>query len=63
VGSAIGGLVRRWEMDQRSIRHAVAVAMTRAAPLGRGVAGDATTAVPAGGTIPMGTLFAIPGDV
>jgi hypothetical protein len=26
-GSAIGGLVRRWEMDQRSIRHAVAVAM------------------------------------
>jgi hypothetical protein len=64
-GSAIGGLVRRWELDRGEVRHAVAVALDpsqlREGPVWPANADDGD--YPEGGTIPMGTLFAIPPEV
>jgi hypothetical protein len=64
-GSAIGGLVRRWELDAGSIRHAVAIALDpsqlRTGPVWPANADDGE--YPPGGTIPMGTLFVLPPEV
>jgi hypothetical protein len=64
-GSAIGGLVRRWELDAGEIRHAVAISLDPSqltvGPVWPASADDGE--YPAGGTVPMGTLLAIPGDV
>ena len=61
-GSAIGGLVRRWELDAGEIRHAVAIALDPSqlvvGPVWPANADD--DEYPPGGTVPMGTLFTIP---
>lgn len=61
-GSAIGGLVRRWELDAGVIRHAVAIALDPSqlvvGPVWPANADDGE--YPPGGTVPMGTLFTIP---
>lgn len=66
-GSAIGGLIRAWELNAGQIRHALALGIT-AGQLGRGpiwpaTLEDADASSSYSGTIPMGTLVALPPDV
>jgi hypothetical protein len=66
-GSAIGGLIRSWELDSGAIRHALALSLS-ADQLGRGPVWPATredgnAASSYTGNVPMGTLAAIPGSV
>jgi hypothetical protein len=66
-GSAIGGLIRTWELQEGTLRHALALAID-ADQLGLGPVWPATTqdgdaARTYAGNIPMGTLAAIPPSV
>jgi hypothetical protein len=66
-GSAIGGLLRSWELQQGAVRHALALAID-ADQLGRGpvwpaTAEDGNAASSYSGNVPMGTLAAIPASV
>jgi hypothetical protein len=66
-GSAIGGLIRTWELQQGTIGHALAIAITNS-QLKRGPVWPATTedgdaASTYAGQVPMGTLAAIPSSV
>jgi hypothetical protein len=66
-GSAIGGLLRTWELEAGSIRHALALAID-ADQLGTGpvwpaTAQDGDAARSYSGNVPMGTLAAIPPSV
>ncbi len=66
-GSALGGLIRTWEMEQRSIRHALAIALTgpqlRRGPLWPADEEDAVAPQTYTGQIPIGTLLAIPAGI
>jgi hypothetical protein len=66
-GSAIGGLIRSWELEEGTIRHALALALD-ADQLGRGpvwpaTAEDGDAARSYTGDVPMGTLAAIPPSI
>jgi hypothetical protein len=65
-GSAIGGLIRTWELDAGSIRHAIALGITgdqlKSGPVWPATAQDGNASGYHGGT-PMGTLAAIPPSV
>jgi hypothetical protein len=66
-GSAIGGLIRVWEVDAGRIRHVLALGLTDQ-QLGQGPVWPATSedgdaGGRYGGPIPMGTLVALPPDV
>ncbi|MCU1373656.1 MAG: hypothetical protein JWO68_942 [Actinomycetia bacterium] len=66
-GSAIGGLIRTWELDQGAIGHAIAIAID-GDQLGQGpvwpaTAEDGDAATSYTGNVPMGTLAAIPPSV
>ena len=65
-GSAIGGLIRTWEIKAGAIRHAVAVALTTT-QLKKGWVWPATQEDSASSTyagqVPMGSLMAIPPSV
>lgn len=66
-GSALGGLIRTWEMEQRSIRHALAIALTgsqlRRGPVWPADEEDAAAPQTYSGQIPIGTLLAIPSGI
>lgn len=66
-GSALGGLVRLWELEGGTIPHALAVALTggqlRQGPTWPATAEDANSSDTYRGPIPMGTLMAIPKGV
>ncbi|WP_155856226.1 hypothetical protein [Cellulomonas sp. URHD0024] len=63
----IAGLIRANEVQSGEINHALAMALTNTAlkrgPVWPAVREDSDSATAYSGTIPMGTLFAIPGDV
>ena len=65
--SAIGGLLRQWELDQGQIDHAVALALPDTAqaggPIWPATAQDSDAAVAYRGHVPLGTLLAIPSSV
>ncbi|HWW44720.1 MAG TPA: hypothetical protein VN180_06575, partial [Acidimicrobiia bacterium] len=65
--SAIGGLIRQWELDQGQIDHAVALALPDTAqaggPIWPATAQDSDAVVAYRGHIPLGTLLAIPSSV
>lgn len=66
-GSALGGLIRRWEVDAGSIRHALALGLTNQ-QLGQGpvwpaTAEDHDAPWAYAGPIPMGSLVALPPGV
>lgn len=64
--SALGGLIRNWELDAGEIRHAIAIAIT-SSQLSKGFTWPANrTDANAGsnsGPVPMGTYAAIPSSV
>jgi hypothetical protein len=64
-GSALGGLIRTWEVQQGSIRHALALAMPRKymehGPVWPATSEDGNAVYE--GTLRMGTLVAIPKSV
>ncbi len=66
-GSAIGGLIRKWELDSGSVRHAIALAITgaqlRAGPVWPATSQDSGAAASYAGKTPMGTYAAIPPTV
>jgi hypothetical protein len=66
-GSAIGGLIRTWELQQGSIRHAIAIALAsgqlRTGWAWPATAQDGDAASSYHGAIPMGSLLAIPSSV
>jgi hypothetical protein len=65
-GSAIGGLIRTWELESGSIRHALALTLTNG-QLRNGWVWPATSQDTGGasyaGHVPMGSLVAIPSNV
>jgi hypothetical protein len=65
--SAAGGLIRRWELDRGSIRHALALAITgaqlRRGPVWPATGEDGNAASTYSGPVPMGALVAIPRGV
>jgi hypothetical protein len=64
-GSALGGLLRTWEIQQGNFRHALAAAVPRR-DLKHGPVWPANSedgGATYGGSIPMGSLFAIPSSV
>ena len=65
--SAVGGLIRRWELDSGIIRHTVAVALPREHQrvgwVWPATSEDGGSNGSYLGTIPMGSLFAIPPSV
>jgi hypothetical protein len=66
-GSAIAGLIRRPEIDQRSIPHALAVALPRAdlrcGPVWPATLEDSGADHSYRGQVPLGALVAVPADV
>jgi hypothetical protein len=64
-GSALGGLIRTWELQQAKIQHALALAMPRRylkhGPVWPASSEDGNAVYE--GTLNMGTLVAIPGSV
>ncbi|MFN8037014.1 MAG: hypothetical protein U0V73_13850 [Acidimicrobiia bacterium] len=66
-GSAIGGLIRTWELQQGSVHHALAFAASsaqmQAGPVWPATAQDGDGGSSYSGSLPMGTLAAIPGSV
>lgn len=66
-GSAIGGLIRQWELERGEIRHALALALTdgqlATGPVWPATRQDGNADSTYGGALPMGTLVAIPPDV
>jgi len=66
-GSAIGGLIRRWELDAGNIGHALALALTSSqlapGPVWPATGQDGDAATTYRGTAPMGTLLALPRPV
>ncbi|MEZ4502015.1 MAG: hypothetical protein R3C39_05285 [Dehalococcoidia bacterium] len=66
-GSAIGGLLRRWEIEAGEIRHALAFALDtsllKQGPVWPATVEDRTADSSYSGTIPMGTLLALPANV
>jgi hypothetical protein len=64
-GSALGGLIRTWELQQGSIQHALALALPRRdlmhGPVWPASSEDGNATY--GGSTPMGSLFAIPRTV
>jgi hypothetical protein len=66
-GSAIGGLIRTWELQQGSIRHALAIAITNSqlerGPVWPATLEDGDAGSTYAGQVPMGTLAAIPSSV
>ena len=65
--SAIGGLIRQWELDVGSIRHALALAITgdqlRRGPVWPATSEDGDAAGSYTGPVPMGAFAAIPRGV
>jgi len=65
--SAIGGLIRTWEIQSGTIRHALAFAMPRSTmalgPIWPAISQDSGAAGTYTGALPMGTLVAIPSSV
>ena len=65
--SAIGGLIRTWEVQASSIRHALAFAMPRSAmtpgPIWPAISEDSGSVGTYTGALHMGTLVAIPSSV
>jgi hypothetical protein len=66
-GSAIAGLIRRQEVEQRSIPHALAIALPRAdlrdGPVWPASLEDTGADSTYHGEVPLGTLLAVPPDV
>ncbi|MEZ4502013.1 MAG: hypothetical protein R3C39_05275 [Dehalococcoidia bacterium] len=66
-GSAVAGLIRRWEVEQGQIRHALAIALDtsllKMGPVWPATTEDRTAQTNYHGTIPMGSLIGIPADV
>jgi hypothetical protein len=66
-GSALGGLIRAWEMEERRIGHALALSLQGSqlmtGPVWPATAQDSTADATYGGTVPIGTLIAIPPSV
>ena len=66
-GSAIGGLIRTWELQQGAIHHALALALTGGqlarGPVWPATAQDGNAATTYSGSVPMGSLAAIPPSV
>ena len=66
-GSAIGGLIRSWEIEAGTIRHVLALAIDdtqlRSKPRWPATAEDSNAESSYSGPIPMGSLVAIPPDV
>jgi hypothetical protein len=64
-GSALGGLIRTWELQQGSIRHALAMAVPRRdmmhGPVWPANSEDGNATY--GGSLPMGSLVSIPSTV
>ena len=65
--SAMGGLLRQWELDAAQIDHAVALALPDTAqargPIWPATAQDGNAVTAYSGHIPLGTLLAIPSSV
>jgi hypothetical protein len=65
--SALGGLIRQWDIDQGAIRHALALAITggqlRRGPVWPANREDGDAAGSYRGAVPMGTFAAIPRSV
>ncbi len=65
-GSALGGLVRKWELEAGEIRHALAAAMPgvrfQSGYTWPATSQDGTHATAYQGNVPMGTLAALPPD-
>lgn len=63
-GSALGGLIRRWELEAGQIRHVLALALTggqlQRGPVWPADEEDATAHATYSGLVPLGTLLAIP---
>jgi hypothetical protein len=66
-GSAIGGLIRRWDLDEGAIRHALALAITgnqlQSGYVWPATAQDGNAASTYFGSLPMGSYVAIPPTV
>jgi hypothetical protein len=66
-GSAIGGLIRKWEVDKGEIRHALALAVSgfqlARGPVWPATSEDGDAASSYTGSLHMGSLVAIPDDV
>lgn len=66
-GSAMGGLIRQWELERGEIRHVLALGLTdgqlTSGPVWPANREDGNGVNTYGGAIPMGTLVAIPPDV
>ena len=66
-GSAMGGLIRTWEVIFGFMHHALAMSLPRSlqetGPVWPAALEDVDAATSYGGPIPLGTLFAIPLDV
>jgi hypothetical protein len=66
-GSAVGGLIRRWELDNGSIRHALALALTnselKVGPVWPATRQDGNALSTYLGQLPMGSYAAIPPTV
>jgi hypothetical protein len=67
AGSGVGGVIRQWEVDAGEIRHALALVLTNEqlarGPVWPAVSEDGDAARTYRGSIPIGTLVAIPPDV
>jgi len=65
--SALGGLIRQWELDRGEIRHALALAITgsqlAAGPVWPATSEDGDAAAAYHGAVPMGTYAAIPAAI
>lgn len=65
--SVLGGLVRAWELDAGKIQHSLAVgipnSMLKSGPVWPARTEDRDAATAYGGSIPMGTMLAIPRNV
>lgn len=66
-GSAFGGLIRTWELQAGAIRHALAFAMPRSSmvpgPVWPAISQDSGAVGTYTGSLPMGSLVAIPSSV
>lgn len=66
-GSAVGGLIRKWELDKGEIRHAIALALTgcqlKSGYVWPATAQDGNASTMYCGQVPMGSFAAIPRSV
>ena len=66
-GSAIGGLIRKWEIDKGEVRHAIAIAITgtqlKSGYVWPATSQDGNASTSYSGQVPMGSFAAIPKSV